>query len=51
MFKTLCIAALLALSACSALPPQQYHAAPSPCAISEASYECQVERYNNVSVD
>ncbi|MDB5858191.1 MAG: hypothetical protein JWQ76_1880 [Ramlibacter sp.] len=42
---------LLALSACSGLPARQYEASPSPCAISEASYECQVERYQNVNVD
>jgi hypothetical protein len=42
---------LLALSGCSGLPPARYQAAPSPCAVSEASYECQVERYQNVNVD
>ena len=51
MSKSLCAVLLLALSACSGLPPRQLDASPSPCAISEASYECQVERYQNVNVN
>jgi len=51
MFKSLCLVALLALSACAAMPPGPLDVSPSPCAISEASYECQVERYQNVNVD
>jgi hypothetical protein len=51
MRQGLCIAVLLALSACSALPAGPYRPEPSPCTVSEASYECQVERYQNVSVD
>lgn len=39
---------LLALAGCATLPRPELHA--SPCATSEASYACQVERYNNVSV-
>lgn len=38
---------LLALTACAGVSQPSYTA--SPCAISEASYECQVERYRNVS--
>jgi hypothetical protein len=42
------VVVLLALAGCSGLPPRQ--AVASPCAVSEASYECQVERYHNVNV-
>jgi starvation-inducible outer membrane lipoprotein len=35
----------LLLAGCSGVPPAPYAA--SPCAISEASYECQVIRYRN----
>jgi starvation-inducible outer membrane lipoprotein len=35
----------LLLAGCSGVPPVHYGA--SPCAISEASYECQVIRYQN----
>lgn len=38
---------LLALTGCAGLPQPAYTA--SPCTASEASYECQVERYRNVS--
>ena len=38
---------VLGLAACTAVPATPRP--PSPCAISEASYECQVERYHNVS--
>ena len=41
----------LVLAACTALPPGQLNASPSPCALNEASYECQVERYHNVNVN
>jgi hypothetical protein len=47
MIKSLTLIVLLALAGCSALPPPQLVA--SPCATSEASYECQVERYHNVN--
>lgn len=50
------IAALLAamvtgftLAGCAAQPPAR-PVAVSPCAVSEASYECQVERYHNVNM-
>lgn len=41
---------VLALAGCStaAAPPDE---TASACAKSEASYECQVERYNKVNVD
>lgn len=46
----ICIALLLlALAGCATAPVQARE--PSPCAVSEASYECQVERYNNVNVE
>lgn len=48
MFKTLSAIFIFALAGCAGLPsslPQD----PSPCAISEASYECQIERYRNVN--
>lgn len=49
MIKALGGALVLALAACAGtpVPPQ----AASPCAQSEASYDCQVERYFNVNVD
>jgi hypothetical protein len=49
--QAIAIVVLLALSGCAALPAGHQQAAPSPCAVSEASYECQVERYQNVNVD
>ena len=36
------------LAGCADMPV--YQPAPSPCQVSEASYECQVERYHNVNV-
>ena len=35
------------LIGCTGMPPAQYTA--SPCAAGEATYACQVERYQNVS--
>lgn len=46
MIKSFCMVLLLTLAGCSGVP-RQYPA--SPCAASEASYECQIERYHNVS--
>jgi hypothetical protein len=42
---------LLALAACAALPAPQAQPVntTSACAVSETSYACQVERYNNVN--
>lgn len=40
-------AIVLVLAGCSGMPATQY--APSPCAAGEATYACQVERYQNVS--
>ena len=48
MFKALSVVFILALAGCSGLPQRQYTA--SPCSAGEASYECQIERYHNVSV-
>lgn len=39
---------MLMLAGCSALPP--VHRQASPCDRSEASYECQIQRYHDVSV-
>ena len=50
MSKALCALLVFTLSACATPPPRQL-AAPSACAINEASYECQVERYHNVNVN
>lgn len=49
MARTLIVFVLLALAGCAAVPQRQ-HAA-SACAGSEASYQCQVQRYHDVSVD
>lgn len=40
---------VLALAGCSGLPRYQHTA--SPCAAGEATYECQVERYQNVNAE
>lgn len=48
MVKALGVIVLIALSGCSGVAPLRNMA--SPCAVSEASYECQVERYHNVNV-
>jgi hypothetical protein len=49
MVKALGVVFILALAGCSGLPPEQHSA--SPCDAGEASYVCQVERYQNVNVD
>lgn len=46
MIKALSAVLLLALAGCSGVP-RQYPT--SPCTASEASYECQIERYHNVA--
>ncbi len=38
---------LLLLAGCASVP--RAPRTPSPCDVSEASYECQVERYNHVN--
>jgi hypothetical protein len=48
MVKAFLVVFILALSGCSGVPYRQHVA--SPCFASEASYECQVERYHNVNV-
>ncbi|WP_158307827.1 hypothetical protein [Ramlibacter tataouinensis] len=48
MTRILSTVALLAVTACSGVP-QGASATASPCASSEASYECQVERYQRVA--
>jgi hypothetical protein len=47
MPKPLVLIVLLVLAGCSDMQPYQRTA--SPCAAGEASMECQVYRYNNVS--
>ena len=48
MRNSFTIVLLLALAGCSALPRGQFAA--SPCDVSQASYECQVERYGKVGM-
>lgn len=47
MAKALGVFFLLTLAACSGLPQQ--HNPTSPCAGGEASYACQVQRYNDAA--
>ena len=47
--KTLLLALLLAQAGCTGIAYRTDKV--SPCSVSEASMECQVERYNNVNVD
>ena len=42
------VAILLALAGCASLPPRE-PAPPSPCDIHEASWECQIQRYHDIS--
>jgi hypothetical protein len=49
MVKAFSVVVILVLAGCSAVPYRQPTV--SPCAAGEASYECQVERYQNVNVD
>lgn len=48
MVKAFGVVVILALAGCSGVLPRQNTA--SPCVASEASYECQIERYQNVNV-
>lgn len=43
------IVLLLALAGCAG--PAQHQSTASPCAAGEATYACQVERYQNVNVN
>jgi hypothetical protein len=47
MAKAFSVVFLLALAGCSGVPHRQDTA--SACSAGEASYECQIERYNNVA--
>jgi hypothetical protein len=49
MAKLLTASLLLALAACSSVPPVP--ATASACAAGENTYDCQVERYNSVNVE
>ncbi len=49
MVKAFGVALLLVLAGCSGVPQPPYGA--SPCTAGEASYECQVERYQNVNAE
>ncbi|MEO5671451.1 MAG: hypothetical protein ABIR26_12225 [Ramlibacter sp.] len=49
MIKALCVALLVTLAGCAGTVPIQEQAS-SACWNNEASYACQVERYNNVNV-
>lgn len=44
----LSIVLLLALAACSGLPAAERPV--SPCSLDESSYDCQIQRYHDVSV-
>jgi hypothetical protein len=48
MAKVFGVAIALLLSGCAGY--SRGPAAASPCAVSEASYECQVQRYHNVNI-
>jgi len=45
MIRTLSLALFFVLAGCAGVAQSQYSA--SPCAGNEASYECQVVRYQN----
>ena len=49
MFKAFIVVFIVALAGCTGVPYRQQHIA-SPCFAGEASYECQIERYQNVNV-
>jgi hypothetical protein len=48
MVKAICIVVVV-LAGCSGIPTYQH--GPSACSASETSYECQVERYQNVNAN
>jgi hypothetical protein len=47
MAKSVLLATLLALAACSGMPPPP-SSTPSPCATNPGGYDCQVEMYMKV---
>ncbi len=49
MIKAFSVLLLVALAGCSGIARFQHTA--SPCAADEASYACQVERYQNVNAE
>jgi hypothetical protein len=49
MIKAISFVLLVGLAGCSGIPRGQLTV--SPCLAGEASYECQIERYNNVNVN
>jgi hypothetical protein len=49
MAKTFSVLLILLSTGCASVPHPQYTA--SPCATHEASYECQVERYQSINVE
>ena len=49
MVQAITVALVLALAGCSGLPRYQHTA--SPCVAGEATYECQIERYQNVNTE
>lgn len=49
MAKVLGIAVLLALAGCAGTSSPRSVAAPSPCHVHEASWACQLDRYEAVS--
>jgi len=48
MVKAFSVVFIFALAGCSGLPQRQYTA--SPCSMGEASYACQIERYEHVGM-
>ena len=48
LIRTCLLVLLLAQAGCAQLPARQARA-PSPCDAGEATYACQVERYQNVN--
>ena len=49
MVKAFIVVFLLALAGCAGVPYRPRPYIESPCSASEASYECQIERYHNVA--
>jgi len=49
MIKAFSIVVVVVLAGCAGTSQRQHSA--SPCFASEASYDCQVERYHNVNAN